>query len=113
LELEIPESDDNQAKLLCADDEGAIIVKLQRAHYVLYHLSAAGELKCTTLGREKLQSYALGYDETMYLAEAVTARSRPSWSRLTEHKARRNCNKISQYDGNLLPAASTIRQDKI
>jgi hypothetical protein len=73
LELEIPESDDNQAKLLCA---GAIIVKLQRAHYVLYHLSAAVELKCTTLGRDKLQSYALGYDGTLYLVEAGEATSR-------------------------------------
>jgi outer membrane protein assembly factor BamB len=67
----IPESQGNAAKLLCADDHGGIIVKLQRAHdYVIYDLSASGELKWTYVGRDKLQSHALGYDETLYLVEA-------------------------------------------
>ena len=59
------------AQLLCGDNDGGVLVDLQRAHdYVIYHLSPKGALKWTYFGHDKLQSHALGFDETLYLVEA-------------------------------------------
>jgi outer membrane protein assembly factor BamB len=67
----VPESDGNAAELLCGDNDGGVLVRLQRAHdYVIYHLSAKGELQWTYFGRDKLQSHAFGGDNTLYLSEA-------------------------------------------
>lgn len=67
----VPESDGNAAELLCGDNDGGVLVRLQRAHdYVIYHLSAKGELQWTYFGRDTLQSHAFAGDNTLYLAEA-------------------------------------------
>lgn len=71
----VPESDGNAAELLCGDNDGGVLVRLQRVHdYVIYHLSAKGELQWTYFGRDKLQSHAFGADDTLYLAEATPDR---------------------------------------
>jgi len=71
----IPESDGNAAQLLCADNNGGVLVRLQRAQdYVIYHLSAKGELQWTYFGRDKLQSHAFAGDDTLYLVEATPDR---------------------------------------
>jgi outer membrane protein assembly factor BamB len=71
----IPESDGNAGQLLCADNNGGVLVRLQRAHdYVIYHLSAKGALQWTYFGRDKLQSHAFAADDTLYLIEATPDR---------------------------------------
>lgn len=67
----VPESEGNAAKLRAGDDNGGALVSVQRAHdYILYSLSAAGELRWSYFGRDKLQSHALGFDN-LYLIEAA------------------------------------------